>query len=106
MSILNHCQHGDILHFRTSTFFGKAIRKALPCWGNHDAILVEKDGEWGVAEAVIPRFRFTPWEVYQKEIDAGETSVVVLRHKDATVEDGVFVDMWALKCVDIAPKYD
>jgi len=98
--------YGDVAHVRRSSFYGWLIRRALQVWGNHDGILCKRNDEWGVAEAIAPRFRFTPWSEYAKQIDNGKASVVFLRHPEASLIDGVHIAEFANKTVDAAPRYD
>ena len=75
---------GDVVHVRTSNFYGKLIRKCLPgSWGNHDGTLVKTSDGWGVAEALLsPGFVITPWKSYQKRAEKDKVSIVFLRIKD------------------------
>ena len=71
---------GDVIHVRSSSPYGWAIRKALPgSWGNHDGNVVW-NGEWMIAEALLgPGYVLTPWDEYRERINAGKTSVAFFR---------------------------
>ena len=64
---------GDILHVRTTTPYGWAIRKCLGSKGNHDAILVNGyKGNWWVVEAVPNKgVTFTNLKKYEEKIENG-----------------------------------
>lgn len=102
---------GDVIHVRSDSLYGRGIRKALPgSWGNHDGIVVWKDG-WGVAEALLrPGFVVTPWEEYRDRINAGNTSVAFFRPLVANTEprevDSLNVMMHALDMARENPRYD
>jgi hypothetical protein len=70
---------GDILHVRSLTILGWAIRRAIGSWGNHDAILLFQDGRIVVGDATWPKCRCTPLEDYQRRFDRGTAQYFVLR---------------------------
>lgn len=63
---------GDLIGWRNSTgSYGRLIRAALGSYTNHNAMLVLKDGEWQIGEAVSPVSKLTPLREYERLIDQG-----------------------------------
>lgn len=99
---------GDVAHVRTSSLYGWAIRRALPgAWGNHDAIVVYADGQWGIAEALCRQgFVVTPWSEYWANVVNGRTDVVFMRPPGFTEHAGAVVQMNALELAAAHVRYD
>jgi hypothetical protein len=75
-------QEGDLLKVRSETDFGKLIRVAVSSYSNHDAMLVQKDGNMFIAEAVEPHSRLTTLQEYEHDIAAGKCTVRVYRLRE------------------------
>ena len=98
---------GDTLTVRRSGVYGWSIRRCLGSWANHDGTICQQStGRCGVAEALSPRFVFTPWDDYLDEIKDGKTSVAILRPTGITSEQSADVAINAIQMCDDAPKYD
>jgi hypothetical protein len=95
---------GDILHLRSTTIYGRMIRRCLKSWGNHDAVLVWRDG-WYVAEALTSGFALTPWSAYWCEIESG-ARLAFLRPPDMGGVEALSVQGFALEMARQAPRYD
>ena len=99
---------GDILHVRTNTLFGKAIRACLGSFGNHDALIVS-DGkdDWSVVEAVPGEgVKITSLVEYEMKMLTEKAKVSVYRVPNATDEQRVRVRSWALAHFDAGYGYD
>lgn len=84
---------GMIVHARTYGWVGKTIRKVLGCrgknkvWGNHDAIIVEKEGMFMIGESVPPRAKLTLLEDYERGMRAGNIEVKVYEVVGANIKE-------------------
>lgn len=91
---LKNLEQGQIIHVRSSTLFGKMIRKAINvkadpvCWGNHDALVVlDKNEQYMIGESISPRATLTTLEHYEKLMYACNCQVKVFEVVDATKLD-------------------
>jgi hypothetical protein len=75
----NLIQSGDILHVRNAHFIGRAIRRAIGSWGNHNGIFVRPEAELCIGESTWPRSQCTDLATYDTRINSGDTQVLVLR---------------------------
>jgi len=64
--------------------YGKAIRATLGSYTNHDGLIVYYQGQWYVAEAVIPKSRLTPLAEYEQKMNEKGYICRVWRVKNAT----------------------
>jgi len=93
----NLIQSGDILHVRNDHFIGRAIRRAIGSWGNHNAILVRPEAELCIGESTWPRSQCTDLATYDTRINSGDTQVLVLRPTNATAMQGSLAAAWWLR---------
>ena len=90
---------GYVLHTRTSSMYGRCIRRALGSWGNHDGIICydETTQAWYIAEALLRGgFQLTPWANYERQISRGKTSVLFLKPPTMPVNVAIQIDTDAL----------
>ena len=90
-------QSGDILAVRNDHFIGRAIRRAIGSWGNHDAILVRPEGLLCAGDATWPRSKCTDLADYDTRINSGDTQVIVLRPAGASPLNGSLAAAWWLR---------
>jgi hypothetical protein len=75
----NLIRSGDILHVRNDHFIGRAIRRAIGSWGNHNAIFARPDNQLCIGESTWPRSQCTDLATYDARIASGHTQAIVLR---------------------------
>lgn len=99
---------GDVAHVRSSSVYGRVIRRVLPgAWGNHDGVIVWTTTEgWAIAEMTAHGFVLTPWADYRRAIAAGTTGVVFLRPCGITVAESARVAAWMEDEAIDPPAYD
>ena len=95
---------GMVLHVRSYTAFGRAIRKVLSlrqgdkAWGNHDGLLVYVSGGWYVGDCEPVFAKFTPLEDYFRREKEGKCETRFLDVVGATPETRrKAVDYWTRK---------
>lgn len=104
---LTGVEAGDTAHFRSSTAYGKQIRRCIPAWGNHDGTVVAyPDSPVYVAESVGTGFVLTPWEEYEALLNAGKTSVVFFRHFSLSRKEREHVAHVASEMTKLRIRYD
>ena len=64
-----------MVHCRAFNPFATAIRGVIGSYGNHDGMLIKKNGQWFVGEAINPRSTVTPLEDYENS----DTIVMIWR---------------------------
>lgn len=96
---------GDILHVRTKSPLGWAIRRAIGSWGCHDAIIVPPYYELAAGDATIPKAVCTPLAHYWQRILRGKCKAVLLRPADIAPDQGRQAAQWWLQNVQGKP-YD
>jgi hypothetical protein len=117
----NLIRSGDILHVRNRSSVGRAIRRAVGSWGNHDALIVRDcptllasqlvsecpalASQLAAGDASWPRARITPLAEYDRRIASGKTQVIVLRPVGATAIQGSLAAAWWISNVNGKP-YD
>jgi hypothetical protein len=84
-------QSGMILHVRSYTTFGRLIRKALNvkkpsprCWGNHDGIIIESNGQFYSGDSEPFVAKLTPISHYERNINLGKCECKIYRLKDTS----------------------
>ena len=68
-------REGYVVHCRAFNPFATAIRGIIGSYGNHDGMLIKKNGQWFVGEAINPRSTVTPLEDYENS----DTIVMIWR---------------------------
>lgn len=83
---------GAILHVRSSTRYGKLIRRVLGSWGNHDAMnVLDYTDRVVIGESIHPVSKHTDYSVYEMRMNVGAIDVKVLLPHDYDRHTG----MWA-----------
>lgn len=87
---------GMIVHPRTDTLLGTTVRKALnihkpqpPCWGNHDGMFIECNGEWFIGDSQPMFATLTPIKEYEEKLTLGRWDVRVYIVATATRKQGI-----------------
>jgi hypothetical protein len=63
---------------------GKVIRWGVHSFWNHNAMVVKHDGDWGIAEAVVPVSKVSTIHHYEKIMNEDDYMVRFYRHKRLT----------------------
>ena len=87
---------GDIVHRRSYSTIGWAIRNALGngCWGNHDALWIPRLNYDYIGDAQPPRAVLTEISDYESDMDRGRCECRVYRPAGATPIDGIAAGNW------------
>jgi hypothetical protein len=88
---------GDILHVRNKGFIGRAIRRAIGSWGNHDGIFVRPENNLCVGESTWPRGRFVDLAEYDRLIASRHTQAIVIRPSCASAMHGSLAAAWWIR---------
>ena len=95
-----HLWPGMILHPRSRTVHGWAIRRAIGSWGNHDALVDCIHGQWYALDSQPHRARATPLEDYAAEILKERMQLRVYWPRGAHREHGCAAVWWWTRNVE------